>query len=202
MPCTRQYWGHVESKELRAMGREEVDVDATSFRIDCWKPLDPGQIIPESEYSYWLLIHPGRTYSQLPPTSPKYVAEGEEPTDLTEDPTDSREISYFPKIVEGTPEYVDYMNARNVLKTYYSELLEWPPRVKLESRHGKRKTNGLTQDERKRLQLFRQSLAKHGHSLDADSKGELPHSFMQWLVARNIMPFATERQPSRMGLGL
>lgn len=188
--CHIQWWGHATGRALKMNERYPVTTDHTAFRFDCSGPMKDGQKVSH-EQAVWVLVHPGRTH-RLPPTSPNYVP-GETGTDLTIDEDRTEEYS-FPKVVPGTQAHEEYLNALEVIEWHFSDLLEWPPRFEPSSNRP-----GLN-EKRQKIQLFRQALSQFGHHVDADAMYALPDSFLQWIVANNMLSFYEHRQSSRLGL--
>lgn len=187
--CHIQWWGHTTGKSLKMNEKYAVTTDHTAFRVDCSRPLERGQTASH-EQAVWILVHPGRVH-RLPPTSPNYIP-GERGTDLTlgEDTTDEY---FFPKVVPGTKAHGEYLAALEVIEWHFSDLLEWPPRFEPSS------TRPGLNNERSKVLLFRQALGQVGHHVDADAINALPDSFLQWIVANNMLPFDDHRQDSRLG---
>lgn len=187
--CHIQWWGHATARALRMNENFFVTTDPTSFRVDCSGPLERGQTTSH-EQAVWVLVHPGRVH-RLPPTSPNYVP-GELETGLTagEDTTDEY---FFPKVVPGTKAHKEYLAALELIEWHFSDLLEWPPRFEPSASRP-----GLA-GERQKVLLFRHALTQVGHHVDADAIRALPDSFLQWIVAHNMLSFHDHRQDSRLG---
>lgn len=189
--CHIQWWGHATGRALRMNERYSVTRDVTGFRIDCAGPLERGQTVSH-EQAVWILVHPGRTH-RLSPTSTTHLAR-EKSGYTIEDTTDD---GYgLPNLMPGTKSHEESQVAIPIIARYFSDLLEWPPRFEpLTVRPGLKVAR-----ERRAVLLFRQGLSQDGHHVDADAMGTIPVSFLQWIVANDMLPFRTYRRDSSLGL--